>query len=644
MSGDSILTTRLTAEMLVDMPLPGDAQISPDGRNVLFEVSPASKRDKHPNSAIWLASTGGDTPARQITAGTANDTRPRWSPDSSELAFLSDRLDRGTAQIFLMSFAGGEAMPVTDEPGGVTDMCWLPGEVRKIAYLAVDARDNDTQRRRDEDRDDPNVYGEFWPFARVVILDLDSQDTRRIETGQQHVASFSASPDGSRLAITLWKTPDIDHGLNDSQLALIHLASEQIETIGEPGPQPGSITWSLDGKSLYYRSGEGKTPVSSSQIWHRLLDEGTDPVCLTAGLQACITGLARGAGSDTVYTLVASGTESYIGTLNISDGAIQPLHYIYGDAASLSANDDGTILSALVSPAETPPDVYVFKGAEAAVRVTNLHDNIEEVDLGEQEIVTWERAGFGLDGILIWPAGKSREDGPLPAIVSIHGGPYGRWSNSFITRPFGRWLAEHGYLVFLPNPRGGMGHGQAFAEAVLDTVGDDDYLDIMAGVDMLVDQGIADPDRLGCGGWSQGGFMTAWIVGQTDRFKAGVMGAGISDWGMMIATSDIPGYENRMGGGNPYEGIGPHSFDRQSPISYVHKATTPTLIVHGENDARVPVSQAIFFHRGLMKYGVPTELVTYPREPHGIQERNHQLDLLKRVAEWYQRWIPVDSN
>ena len=638
------MTTRLTAEMLVDMPMPNDAQISPDGRHVLFEVSPASRRNEQPCSSIWLASTGGDVPARQITAGTANDTRARWSSDSNEVAFLSDRKDRGTAQVFLMSLAGGEAMPATDEPGGVSDLCWLPGAGRKIVYLAVDARDKETQRRREEDRDDANVFGQFWPFARVAVLDLDSKKIRRIDTGQQHVASICPSPDGSQLAVTLWPTPDIDHGLNDTQLALIHLDNEHIEPIGEPGPQPVSITWSADGRSLYYRCREGVTPVSSTQVWHRNQVAGTDPVCLTAGLQACIIGLSRGVNSDTVYTLVASGTETYIGTLNASDGTIRPVHYIYGDATSLSVSADGATLSALISPAETPPEVYVFKGAEAAVRVTNLHDDIEDVDLGEQEIVTWERAGFVLDGILIWPDGKSREDGPMPAIVSLHGGPYGRWSNSFITRPFGRWLAEQGYLVFLPNPRGGMGHGQAFAESVLNAVGDEDYLDIIAGIDMLVDEGIADPDRLGCGGWSQGGFMTAWIVGQTDRFKAGVMGAGISDWGMMIATSDIPSYENQMGGGNPYEGIGPHSFDRQSPISYVHKATTPTLIVHGENDAQVPVSQAVFFHLGLIMYDVPTEMVTYPREPHGIQERNHQLDLLKRVADWYQRWIPVDIS
>lgn len=256
--------------------------------------------------------------------------------------------------------------------------------------------------------------------------------------------------------------------------------------------------------------------------------------------------------------------------------------------------------------------------------------------------MTWERAGFTLDGILTWPPGKSRADGPMPTIVSIHGGPYGRWANGFKVNAFGRWLAQQGYLVFSPNPRGGMGHGQAFAEAVLKTVGNEDYLDIMAGVDLLVEQGLADPERLGCGGWSQGGFMTAWIVGHTDRFKAGVMGAGISDWGMMTATSDIPSYEVLMGGGNPYESAGPHSFDKQSPISYVHNARTPTLILHGENDERVPLSQGIFSHRGLRAYGVPTELVTYPREPHSIGERNHQLDLLRRVAGWYKKWIPVD--
>jgi dipeptidyl aminopeptidase/acylaminoacyl peptidase len=312
-----------------------------------------------------------------------------------------------------------------------------------------------------------------------------------------------------------------------------------------------------------------------------------------------------------------------------------------GDIAGFSVSDDGSVIGLLASTPQRADDLYAIRNGNDPQRVSNFHTLLDGIELGPQEVLTWERAGVGLDGILIWPPGKSRADGPLPCIVSIHGGPYGRWSNEFLTR-FGRWIAQHGYLVFLPNPRGGMGHGAAFAESVRNTVGNEDYLDIISGVDLLIEQGLADPDRLGCGGWSQGGFMTAWIVGQTTRFKAGVMGAGVSDWGMMIATSDIPTYEQFMGGGNPYEGVGPHSFDAQSPASFVSRVETPVLIVHGENDERVPVSQGIHFFRGLRRYGVPSELVTYPREPHGVQERNHQIDLNNRIVEWFKRWIPVD--
>ena len=309
--------------------------------------------------------------------------------------------------------------------------------------------------------------------------------------------------------------------------------------------------------------------------------------------------------------MIAYGVESEFHRIDPSTHERTVVSHIAGDVNGLSVSDDGSVVGFLASTPDRPDDLYVLRGGSDPARVSNFHTVLDDITLGPQEVLTWERAGVGLDGILIWPPGKSRADGPLPCVVSIHGGPYGRWPNEFITR-FGRWIAQHGYLVFLPNPRGGMGHGAAFAESVRNTVGNEDYLDIMSGVDLLVEQGLADPDRLGCGGWSQGGFMTAWIVGQTTRFKAGVMGAGVSDWGMMIATSDIPTYEQYMGGGNPYEGAGPHSFDAQSPVSFVSNATTPVLIVHGENDERVPVTQGIHFFRGLRRYGVPTELVDLP--------------------------------
>ncbi len=638
------MATLLTPETLVDLSSPTDPRISPDGRWVTVSVTPASKRGDHSVSAIWLAAVDNRQPARQLTSGLTNDRHARWSPDSSQIAFLSDREERGTAQVQVLSLEGGEALAVTDVPGGVNGFCWLPAGPPRIAFLAADAQDKGEQERRKKERDDARVYGEFWPFARVVVLDLETKEARCYDTGERHVASLSPSPDGEKLALTLWDTPEIDHIMATSQLAVLDLNDGDLTLSGKPGFNADSVTWSQDGRALYFFGRGGATAVSSYQLWTYRLNAETDRTCLTTDLQACVYDVTRGADSQDVLVLVAEGTESAIYRLRPSDNDFAKLSHFPGDVSGLSVSDDGRIVAFLGSTADRPYDIYAGTPSGDWKRVTNFHTALDDTLLGEQEVVGWERAGFTLDGILIWPHDKTRVDGPLPTIVSLHGGPYGRWSNSFIGRYFGRWLAAQGYLVFLPNPRGGMGHGQAFAESVLHTVGDEDYLDIMAGVDMLIENGVADPERLGCGGWSQGGFMTAWIVGHTDRFKAGVMGAGVSDWGMMVATSDIPSYEYLMGGGNPYEGVGPHSFDRQSPISYVHNATTPTLIVHGENDERVPLSQGIFFHRGLRAYGVPTELVTYPREPHTIHERNHQLDLLRRVADWYAKWIPVGGG
>src|SRR5436309_11270873 len=226
-------------------------------------------------------------------------------------------------------------------------------------------------------------------------------------------------------------------------------------------------------------------------------------------------------------------------------------------------------------------------------------------------------------------------------LVLVHGGPYGRWGDEFHLHPLdcGQWLALAGYVVLMPNPRGGLGQGEQFAAAARGEVGQADYQDVIAAVDAAIARGIADAERLGIGGWSQGGFMSAWAVTQSDRFKAAVMGAGVSDWGMMVMTSDVPDFERELGGSAPWEGPVVHQYMKLSPITFAHHVKTPVLILHGEKDARVPLSQAIGFHRALREHHVPNEMVIYPREPHSIAERAHQIDLLKRVRTWYDRWL-----
>lgn len=634
-------TRQLTAELLADLNVPSDPQVSPDGRWLAASVTTTATADKDRRAAIWLADTTGTRDARQITTGAANDTCPRWSPDGRELAFLSDRKERGKRQLQLLTLEGGEAREITDVRGGVAGFCWLPGAGRRVAYLAVDARDEAEQQRRDEERDDPNVYGAFWPRARIVLRDLDSGDERQIDTGNTHVSEIVPSSDGNRLATVISETPEIDRVLATGRIAVIDLPGGSLTEVVGRGFRASSIAWSADGSRLFFVGASGATPVSSNQLWVVDATGNDRPRCISADAPNCFGSLTRAADGDNILAVIACGVESEIHSIDPRTHERTVIAHVSGDINGLSASKDGSVLGMIASTPDRPDDLYVLRDGGEPRRVSNLNSTLDEIELGPQEVLTWERTGVELDGILLWPPGKSRADGPLPCVVAIHGGPYGRWPNEFIPR-FGRWIAQHGFLVFLPNPRGGAGHGAAFAESVLNTVGNEDYLDIMSGVDLLTEEGLADPDRLGCGGWSQGGFMTAWIVGQTTRFKAGVMGAGVSDWGMMIATSDIPTYEQYMGGGNPYEGVGPHSFDAQSPASFVSKVKTPVLIVHGENDERVPVSQGIHFFRGLRRYGIPTELVTYPREPHGIQERNHQIDLNRRIVEWFQRWIPVE--
>jgi dipeptidyl aminopeptidase/acylaminoacyl peptidase len=209
---------------------------------------------------------------------------------------------------------------------------------------------------------------------------------------------------------------------------------------------------------------------------------------------------------------------------------------------------------------------------------------------------------------------------------------------------WGQWLAAAGFAAFCPNPRGSQGHGQEFAAMVSGAVGQDEWTDILAGIDALVADGVAAPDRLGIAGWSHGGFMAAWAVSQVSRFRAAVMGAGIADWSMQVGVGELGRTEAGLSGSCGWEGPGPHRHDRLSPISYAAKVATPVLILHGEDDTNVPVGQAVYFHRALMQFGAEHDLVIYPRENHSPTERAHQIDVLERTRAWFTRWLRVSGG
>ncbi|HLI51776.1 MAG TPA: S9 family peptidase [Thermomicrobiaceae bacterium] len=614
---------------------------------VVWTAGPSSQPADHPESALWIAAIDGSQPAEQFTWPDGADHAPRWSLDGHAIAFLSDRANRGVDSLYLISPDGGEARCLVERKRSITAFDWSP-DGRQIAFLAPDNPTEEDERRQRE-RDDAKVYGEDWHPNRLWLVDVSTGETTQLAGGERHVSQLAWSPDGSAVAYVSHDTPEIESMLT-ATLSIVPAAGGEPRTIGAPpGRSAHGLLWSPDGSSLLYVSPHDPIPQGSSTVYVTDIETGESlAIGTTRDEEACTRGVFAVPGSERVVLAVAQGLSTRLEWLDATTGEREPLWQPEsGDLNDGSLVEvDGNLTLAVVKVAGGQP-AEVFAGPINALRqLSHHHDALADYAWGSQERVYWKAPdGLPIDGILIRP--PDAPEGRLPLVVLVHGGPYGRSGDEWHLRGlrWGQWLAHHGYAILLPNYRGGMGHGNAFAAYARGGVGaGGDFSDVMSGVDAMIERGIADPERLAIGGWSQGGFMTAWAVTQTDRFKAGIMGAGVTDWGMMSMTSDMPTFESVLGGDRPWDGIGPHHFATLSPISFAKNAKTPLLILHGENDARVPVTQAIGFERALREQGVNVKLVVYPREPHGVRERNHQLDILRRVRDWCDLWLKPSED
>lgn len=643
----------LTAEMIVDQTFPNDVQLSPDGKQVAYTLAPRGKKEEHETSAIWIASSAHAGETRQFTAGDAHDQHPRWSPDGKQLAFLSDRAKRGTAQLYLIAADGGEAQALTSTKNtrGVEDFAWSPGG-GQIAFTSAD-EPTEEDEKKEKERDDARVYGEKWPYARLRLLSLGTREITSLVADERHIANFAWHPQGTEMAYVAQQTPDLEARAHEVVIERIAIAGGEPQIICHFPCAVSSLTWSQDGSTLFFLAAVAKKGQSSSAVY-AVPAQGGEPERIACGETSCAAEIRAVQQTSSLAILVGEGLGNRIDLLTPKDGDVVTLldgtngeREIEYASWDVRCNTDGKLTAAAVcSAGDQPWEVWAGQeqdgqsGKVIANQQISAHQELlAGISFGKQEAFFWTASdGLELDGILIRPP-EDTGTSPLPTVVLVHGGPYGRWGHALHLRAldWGQWLALAGYAVLMPNPRGGFGHGEQFAAAARGEVGQADYQDVLAAVDAAIERGIADPKRLGIGGWSQGGFMSAWAVTQTERFKAAVMGAGVSDWGMMVMTSDLPDFEQELGGSAPWD---TRRRDLElSPITFARKVKTPVLILHGENDARVPLSQATGFHRALRRQGVPVEFVVYPREPHGVAERAHQVDILKRVRRWYDRWL-----
>jgi dipeptidyl aminopeptidase/acylaminoacyl peptidase len=635
----------LTAELVVDGVVPSEPVVSPDGCWVAYVVAAVGRRAERRVCAIWVAGADGGS-RRKLTAGVAADFSPRWAPDSASVFFLSDRT--GSRQLYRIWLGGGEAEVLTDWHGEICDARPL-ADGRLIAVVATDEPTVDDERRRAE-RDDAIVWGEQLRPGRLRVLDLATGELRIVEgLGDRHVVELAPQPEGGGLAVISWPSPEKDPGLTASELHVVDPETATVHDLGRIAPRARSpVWWRADGRwHLAYLArpesfgGYGgyaayDVVVTAAAAVHR---------DLTEGMAVCPTDLAQVADGPPL-ALFADGLDTAICRLDPGLRRFRCLSTRDGLIDSLTASRSGEVVAALATTSYEPVDVHAGPPGGPLIRLSDTQPALRAIRWGSQERLCYQAAdGLDLDGLLILPPGASRADGPFPLITWVHGGPLARYADQLLPGPRtpGQWLATGGYAVFLPNPRGGVGHGRDFAAAVVRSaggvVGGADWSDIVTGIDGLIAEGVADPDRLGIAGASYGGFMAAWAIGQTDRFKAAMMIAGISDWGTLIATNEFGTIDAALSGSCGWEGTGPHPHDQVSPISFASKIRTPVLILHGEDDTNVPVGQAIYFHRALSWFGIEHDLVIYPREGHGIVERNHQLDLLRRTRTWFGRWL-----
>jgi dipeptidyl aminopeptidase/acylaminoacyl peptidase len=636
--------SELTAELVTDAVVPSRPVISPDGRWVAYVVAPVGRREKRRTCAIWLAAADGSSPPEKLTAGAAADSCPRWALDSASVFFLSDRT--GSPQLHRIRLGGGEAEALTDWNGEISD-AWPLADGGLVAVLAAD-EPTEEDKRRDAERDDAIVRGERVRGDKLRVLDLATGELRTVDgLGSRHVVELAPRPDGAALAVMSWAAPDSDPGAQTNELHIVTLDTGVVDDLGRLGTEARSpVWWQADGgwHVAYVARPE---PCGGDVVFDvSALTAVTVHRDLTEGMAVCPTDLVQVADGPPL-ALFADGLDTAIYRLDPRLLRFRRLTARSGEVGSLTASNSAEVVAALASTSDEPANVHAGPAGGPLSRLSDTRPELRSISWGTQERLAYQAAdGLGLDGLLILPPGRGRADGPFPLITWVHGGPDSRYADEFMLRPTspGQWLATAGYAVFLPNPRGGVGHGRDFTAAVVRSVGGSEWSDIISGIDLLIAEGVADPDRLGIGGASHGGFMAAWAIGQTTRFKAAMMFAGISDWGMLVATGEWGTLDAALGGSCGWEGTGPHPHDQVSPVSFASKISTPVLIAHGEDDTNVPLSQAIYFHRALTWFEAEHQLVIYPREGHGLVERNHQLDLLRRTRAWFDRWLRDEAS
>ncbi len=623
------------------------AAISPDGARVAWVENlhgPGGEPSAH--TAIYIADAAGKTAPQRITASSDGDVTERaiaWSPDSRHLAFVSNA--SGRPELYVSDLAHAKAPPraLTDLNGAFDDPRWSP-DGTKLAFLLIE--------------DPPREAGplaamsaqtgviEEHPFEqRVVICDVGSGGVRTVSPPDLYVYEYDWSPDSKRLALIA------AHGSGDNnwwiaQLYTLPEAGGPITSILKPAMQIADPRWSPDGRSVAVIGGLMSDQGVIGGDVYLVPAAGGEARNLTPGMHASADSIQWDPSRQQIVVVETVGGMAAVATLDPANGKLTELWrgaesvHAAGYGLGISLAHDGRTSAVVHSSFQRPPELYAGAvGAWSALTHANSH---QRPSWGKVESIEWASDPFTVQGWLIYPAHYDPQR-KYPLVVVVHGGPssavHSAWPGPFLGTTL---LSSQDYFVLEPNPRGSYGQGEAFTRANVKDFGYGDFRDILAGVDSVLKSHPIDPKRIGITGWSYGGYMTMWAVTQTHRFRAAVAGAGLADWLSYYGENDIDEWMIPFFGASVYDD--PQVYARSAPITFIKQARTPTLVLVGERDGECPAPQSYEFWHALKTLRVPARLVVYADEGHNIARPEHRRDIVHRMLDWFDRYMPATPD
>ena len=639
----------------------GDPRLSPDGAWVAYTVSSLDKKEDNADTDIYMAPTAnaasGGAPVK-LTSSKKPDTSPRWSPDGRYLAFLSGR-DGKKTQVYLLDRRGGDAQQLTDYKTGASAIAWSP-DSKKLAMLVPDPDPDDPNPDADakDKKPKPRVITRLQ-FMRdgegylndikrhIHVFDIATKNDVQLTTEKFDDGAPTWAPDGSLIAFSANRTDNPDANDNTDIFVVEPRAGAKPRAITTSPSSDSSPVFAPDGKSIAYLTGG-----DPKDIWYATNNvaivpvSGGAPRILTGSLDRNVSRPQFTPDGANVLFLLEDGGNTHLARVPAAGGAIVRILAGERDVNAFDVAKSGDI-AVLDSQPQQPSEVYFLtaapRGPVGAVppQITHVNDAfLAKVALGAVERFKAKSAdGTMIDAFLTRPPNEPPGASRLPTILRIHGGPVSQYSTGFNLE--WQMLAAKGFAVVAANPRGSSGYGRAFSRALWAAWGEPDYDDVMAAVDAAVTMGVADPERLGVGGWSYGGILTDHVISKTTRFKAAISGASEFNY---LANYGNDHYQRQweVELGLPWQH--PDAWMKISPFFRLDKIVTPTLVLGGDADMNVPIIGGQQLYQGLKRLGRDTELIVYPGETHSIRRPSFQQDRFERYIAWYSKHLNVSSK